>query len=140
MKVKLLAALAALVMLVGCSSPDKAATKTIDVPRDDVLNQPVITRDVTLKVGDTLKLSLGANNTTPYRWTPDPKIGDPGLLKQDSHTYERSGGQGVGAPGTDVWIFTALKAGKTTIVTSYHRIGVDGDPPTSTFTANVTVQ
>ncbi|MBI2702385.1 hypothetical protein A9W98_19090 [Mycobacterium gordonae] len=139
MKVKQLAVLALFLMLVGCSSPSKAATKTIDVPMDDVLNQSAITRDVTLAVGDTLKVSLGSNKSTPYRWTADPKIGDPALLRQASHEYLRGSTDRIGAPGTEVWTFTALKSGKTTIVAKYGSVVGDA-APTCTFTANVTVQ
>lgn len=134
-----MAVLVLFVMLVGCSSPSKSATKTIDVSIDDVLNQSVITRDATLAVGDTLKISLGANHTTPYRWTADPKIGDAALLKQASHEYVRGNSDRMGAPGTEVWTFTALKSGKTTIVASYGSV-VGDSAPTCTFTANVTVQ
>ncbi len=136
-----MAVLAAFVMLVGCSSPSKpATTKTIDVPIDDVLKQSAITRDETLTVGDTLKVSLGANRSTPYRWSPDPKIGDAALLKQTSHEYLRGNNTDrMGAPGTEVWTFTALKSGKTTIVATYGSV-VGDSTPTCTFTANVTVQ
>lgn len=139
MKVKLLSCVAAFVMLVGCASPSKAAPKTIDVPFDDVFNQSAITKDIRLSVGDTLKLSLGSNHTTPYRWTPDPKIGDGTVLKQTSHEYVSQHTDRTGAPGTEVWTFSALKAGTTTIMASYAPIVGDG-PTTCTFTANVTVQ
>lgn len=139
MKVKQLAVLALFLMLVGCSSPSKAATKTIDVPMDDVLNQSVITRDVTLAVGDTLKVSLGSNKSTPYRWTADPKIADAALLRQASHEYLRGSTDRIGAPGTEVWTFRALKSGKTTIVAKYGSV-VGDSAPTCTFTVNVTVQ
>jgi inhibitor of cysteine peptidase len=139
MRVRLLAAVAVFVLLVGCSGGSKAATKSIDVSLDDVLNQSAITRDVTLAVGDSLKLSLGANHSTPFRWTPDPKIGDGGILRQASHEYVHGNTDRMGAPGTEVWLFTALKSGKTTIVASYG--SVVGDAATTcTFTANVTVQ
>lgn len=139
MKVKQLAVLALFLMLLGCSSPSKAATKTIDVSMDDVLNQSAITRDVTLAVGDTLKVSLGSNHSTPYRWTADPKIGDTALLKQASHEYLRGNTDRMGAPGTEVWTFTALQSGKTTIVAKYGSVVGDA-APTCTFTANVAVQ
>ena len=125
--------------MVGCSGGSNAATKPIDVSLDDVLNQSAITRDITLAVGDSLKLSLGANHSTPFRWTPDPKIGDAALLRQASHEYIHGNTDRMGAPGNEVWLFTALKSGKTTIVASYG--SVVGDAATTcTFTANVTVQ
>ncbi len=144
MKTRLMVTGAVLVTLIagavlGCSSKSQAATKTIEVAMDDVLNQSAITRDVTLSVGDTLKVSLGSNHSTPFRWTDDPKIGDSTILKQASHEYVPAKTDLIGAPGTEVWTFTALKTGTTTVVADYASV-VGSDPaPTCTFTANVTV-
>ena len=45
----------------------------------------------------------------------------------------------MGAPGAEVWMFTALKAGSTTVATDYTSI-VGSDPiPVCAFTARVTV-
>ena len=139
MKVSLFVIVAALVATIalGCSADE--ATKTIQVSIDEVLNQSAITRDVTLKVGDTLKVALGSNHTTPYRWTPDPKLSDPTVLKQTSHEFVE-GKRGVGVPGTEVWMFRATKGGTTTIVAQYAGIGGTNTAPTCTFTATVTVQ
>jgi inhibitor of cysteine peptidase len=126
----------------GCTSGPgrRAATKTIQVPMGDVLKQSVIGQDVTLAFGDTLKVTLGSNHTTPYHWTADAKIGDSTIVKQTGHDYVRPNSGALGAPGAEVWMFTALKAGTTTIVTDYTSI-VGSDPmPVCTFTARVTVQ
>jgi inhibitor of cysteine peptidase len=113
---------------------------TIQVPTDDVLKQSAISRDVTLAVGDTLKVTLGSNHTTPYHWTAEAKIGDGAVLKQISHDYVRPDSAALGAPGVEVWMFAALKAGSTTVATDYTSI-VGSDPmPVCTFTARVTVE
>ena len=138
MKLRLVV-IALFVALIGCSGPGQASTKTIDVSMDDVLHQSAISRDVALTVGETLKVSLGANHSTPYRWTPDPKIGDGAVVKQATHEYIHGESNRPGAPGTEVWTFTASKVGKTTIVASYGPVVGDG-PASCTFTANVTVQ
>ena len=118
----------------------QTATTTVEVPIDDVLTHSVVGRDVALAVGDTLKVALGSNHTTPYRWTTDAKIGDATIVKQTSHDYLRPKSELMGAPGSEVWIFAALKAGTTTIVTDYAGI-VGSDPaPVCTFTARVTVR
>ena len=112
---------------------------TIQIPMDDVLKQSAISQDVTLAVGDTLKVTLGSNHTTPYQWTAEAGIGDRGVLKQISHDYVRPDSAALGAPGVEVWMFTALKAGSTTVATDYTSI-VGSDPmPVCTFTARVTV-
>ena len=85
-------------------------------------------------------MKLGSNYTTPYRWTPETKIGDPRVLKQTSHEFVPPSSDALGAPGAEVWQFTALKPGTTTIGTSYTSF-VGKDPkPACTYTATVTVQ
>jgi inhibitor of cysteine peptidase len=126
----------------GChfASRNPPSAKILQVPMDDVLRQSSITQNITLAVGNTLTVKLGSNYTTPYRWKPDTKIGDPSILKQESHEFVQPTSDALGAPGTEQWTFDALKAGTTTITTSYASI-VGKDPkPTCTYTATVTVQ
>ena len=134
-----LAAVIGAPVAVGCTASAEP-TKTIDVSMDDVLSQKVITRDVTLAVGDTLHVSLGANHTTPYRWTSDAQIGDAGIVQQTAHEFvPPNSPQGmVGTPGTELWTFKAVKSGATTIVTDYTMLA--NPTPACRFTANVTVQ
>lgn len=107
---------------------------------DDVLKQKVITQNVTLAVGNTLIVKLGSNYTTPYRWSPDMKIADPAIIKQNSHEFVQPTSDALGAPGTEVWKFTALKPGSTTITTSYTSFVGKNSEPACRYTANVTVQ
>ena len=143
MKTRLLVIVAILVLLgvPGCAASQTKPTQTIEVPMDDVMNQNVITRDVTLAVGDTLTVSLGANHSTPYAWTPQTQIADPSIVQQISHEYVAPNPPPgiVGAPGTEVWTFKALKAGTTTIATDYS-MSADITHSACIFTANVRVQ
>ncbi len=107
---------------------------------DDVLKQSVITQNITLAVGNTLVVKLGSNYSTPYRWTADTKIGDSSTVKQISHEFLQPSTDALGAPGTEVWTFTALKPGTTTITTSYASFVGKNTKPVCTYTANVTVQ
>src|ERR1700730_6271008 len=120
-KIRLLVTVAMLVtsMLVGCTfqSRNPPTSQTLQVSMDDVLKQSVITQNVTLSVGHTLTVKLGSNYTTPYRWTADTKIGDATIVKQTSHQFVQPTSDALGAPGTEVWTFTALKPGITTITT-----------------------
>jgi inhibitor of cysteine peptidase len=142
-KIRLLSAVVVLASpLVGChfGSRNPPSTKTLQVSMDEVLRQSVIKQDVTVAVGNTLVLRLGSNYTTPYRWKPETRIGDPSVLKQNSHEFVQPTSDALGAPGTEVWTFSALKPGTTTISTAYASI-VGADPkPTCTYTATVTVQ
>jgi inhibitor of cysteine peptidase len=143
-KIRLLVTVAMLVssMLVGCTFPsrDPSTIKTLQVSMDDVLNQNVVTQSVTLAVGNTLMVKLGSNYTTPYRWTGDTKIGDDTIVKQTGHRFVHPTTDALGAPGTEVWTFTALKHGTTTITTYYTSFVGKDTTPKSTYTATVTVQ
>lgn len=144
MRIRLLVAVVVLAssMVSGChfASRNPPSTKTLQVPMDDVLRHSVITQNITLAVGNTLVVRLGSNYTTPYRWKPQTQIGDPSVLKQNGHEFVQPTSDALGAPGTEVWTFSALKPGTTTITTSYASI-VGKDPkPTCTYTATVTVQ
>ena len=144
MKIRLLVAVVVLVAsaVSGChfAPRNPPPTKTLQVSMDDVLKQKVIAQNVTLAVGNMLIVKLGSNYTTPYRWSPDTKIADPAIIKQDSHEFVQPTSDALGAPGTEVWKFTALKPGSTTITTSYTSFVGKNSEPACTYTANVTVQ
>jgi inhibitor of cysteine peptidase len=140
----LLVAVAVLVasLAVGCTfgSRNPPTNKILEVPIGDVLKQSAITQNVTLAVGNTLTVKLGSNYSTPYRWTIATNIGDPTIVKQTGHEFVQPTSDALGAPGTEVWKFSALKSGTTTITTSYTRIVGKNTKSACTYTANVTVQ
>ncbi|HWF68093.1 MAG TPA: protease inhibitor I42 family protein, partial [Mycobacterium sp.] len=143
-KIRFLVTVAMLVtsMLVGCTfqSRNPPTSKTLQVSMDDVLKQSVITQNVTLSVGNTLTVKLGSNYTTPYRWMADTKVGDQTIVKQTSHQFVQPTSDALGAPGTEVWTFTPLKPGITTITTYYTSfVGRDATPKCA-YNAIVTVQ
>lgn len=107
---------------------------------DEVLKQHTITQNATVGVSHSLRVTLGSNFTTPYRWAPEMKIGDSTILKQTDHDFVRPTSGSIGAAGSEVWNFTALKAGTTTITTSYTSFVGKDSTPACTYTAIVTVQ
>lgn len=143
-KIRLLVTVAMLVsaILAGChfGSRNPPTGHTLEVPMSDVLRQGAITQNVTLAVGNTLTVKLGSNYSTPYRWAIDTKIGDSTIVKQTSHEFVHPTSDALGAPGTEVWTFAALKPGTTTISTSYTSIVGKNPQPSCVYTANVTVQ
>src|ERR1700741_5205756 len=141
-KIRLLVTVAMLVSstLAGCSFPSRnpPSNKILQVPMGDVLKQSVIEQNVTLAVGNTLTVKLGSNYSTPYRWAIDTKIGDSSIVKQTDHRFVQPTTDALGAPGTEVWTFAALKPGPTTIATTYTSIVGKNAQPACTYTANVT--
>lgn len=122
------------------SSAPAAKTTTVEVSYDDLLNQKRISRDVALRVGDTLKIVLASNASTGYAWTAQALIGDPAILVQDSHDVAGPDNSRPGAPGTETWTFTALKTGSSTLTTDYGQPWPGGQQDAWTFTAAVTVR
>ena len=144
MKVRLLVTVAMLMLstVVGChfASRNPPSTKTLQVPMNDVLTQSEIKQNITLAVGNTLVVELGSNYTTPYRWTPDAKIGDATIVKQLSHEFVQPTSDALGAPGNEEWTFAALKPGTTTVSTSYTSFVGKEAKPACSYTLTVTVQ
>ncbi|MFN8090533.1 MAG: protease inhibitor I42 family protein [Mycobacterium sp.] len=54
-------------------------------PYNDLLNQKRVHRDIDLAAGQTLRVILGANASTGYRWTEDAQISDTAVLVQTGH-------------------------------------------------------
>ncbi|ORX04929.1 hypothetical protein AWC29_12930 [Mycobacterium triplex] len=144
MKIRLSVTVAIIVssMLVGChfESRNPPTSQALVVPMDQVLKQNNITQNVTLSVGNTLKVQLGANYSTPFRWQVDAKIADGSIIEQTSHQYVQPSTDALGAPGTEVWMFTALKPGTTTISTYYSSFVGKNTTPVCQYTAIVTVR
>jgi inhibitor of cysteine peptidase len=143
-KIRLFVTVAILVssMLAGChlGSRNPPTSQSLQVAMDEVLKQKTITQNVTLAVGNTLKVQLGSNYSTPYRWTADARIGDSSIVQQTSHQFVKPSTDAYGAPGTEVWMFKALKPGTTTISTDYSSFVGKNSAPVCQYSAVVTVQ
>lgn len=113
-------------------------TKTI-VSYGDLRNDKFITRDVTLAVGDRLKVTLASNASTGFRWTAETQIADPAVIEQNSHecATDHFDGRSARYRGLDIH---GLEEQSTVIATDYNQPWPAGTTKAWTFTANVTVQ
>lgn len=142
----LLLGIFAALSVLGCPAksnaapPPEAQTKTIEVSYADLQKQKFITRSIALAVGDTLTLILASNGSTGFAWTAEAQISDPTVVQQTGHETVESTTTMPGAWGTEVWTFTAIKAGATAISTDYSQPWEGGSKKVWTFTAQVTVQ
>ena len=98
------------VALVGCTSKSEAPksqgpqTTTIEISYDDLLDQKRVDRQVTLRVGDFLQVSLAANASTGFRWAEQMQISDAAVLAQTGHQAVGSADGRPGSPGREVWV------------------------------------
>jgi len=130
--------------LTGCtghSDPPVSGpqTATIEVSYDDLLHQHRITRDVTLKVGDALQVSLGSSPSTGFGWTPQMQITNPAVLIQSGHELLAPAPGRPGAPAREVWVFQVTATGTTAVSAAYGRPWPGGEKDAWTFIAHVTV-
>lgn len=88
-----------------------------------------------LKVGSKAGVRLEGNPTTGYNWHME--IGDDGIISKTDETYisnapsDMSSEPIIGAGGTYIWTFQALKKGETTITFKYYRSWMGEDSATS---------
>ena len=97
---------------------------------------------VTLAVGDSLIVTLESNASTGYEWSLADNS-DESVLQEAGHEYvapEPTGTPVVGAGGEEVWTFTALSAGTSTISMEYVRPWEEDTEPADTFTLTVVVE
>jgi len=94
--------------------------------------------NIDLAVQGTLTVKLGSNPTTGYNWE-DASITNTNVIEQLSRNYEAPTTGLMGAGGTEVWVFKALKTGTSTISFSYGQSWDGGikDAYTVTITINV---
>lgn len=124
-------------LVTGCVT-GASASLTVEFTLDDFVAQNNIVANFNLHPQDTLTVKLGSNPTTGYSWE-DAVIGNTAIIEQASHEYLAPTATAiVGAPGTDVWVFTAKSSGSTTISFSYSRPW-ESVPATYTLTINITV-
>jgi inhibitor of cysteine peptidase len=130
----------------GCTSktePPKPATaegpQTIEISYDDLMSQKQISRSVSLSVGDTLTVTLGANASTGFNWTEKMLISDPKVMVQTGHKVIPDGKSVPGASGKEEWTLEAKAPGNTTVSATYGRPWSNGEKDSWVFSANVTV-
>lgn len=134
----------AMFSIMGCagkaSPPPAPQVQTVEVSYNDLLNQKRVHRDIELAAGQTLRVILGANASTGYRWTEDAQISDTAVLVQTGHVAIASPTAGPGSAGTEMWTFSADHPGSATITTTYGQPWPGGEKDAWTFTAAVTVR
>lgn len=141
----LAAVLIAVSTLAGCTggagSPKSGPrTTTIEVSYEELLENPRVSRDIALSVGDFLQISLGSNASTGYRWSAAMTVSDPKVLTQTGHETVGPAEDRPGAAGREVWVLQATAAGATSVSASYGRPWQGGEQDSWTFTADVRVK
>ena len=96
-------------------------------------------KDIDLTSGGTLVVKLNSNPSTGYSWAV---VGDPAPLKLQKTFFHKNTASAkvVGAPGVQVFRFTANSAGMATLNLNYRRSWEYTVPPAKTFGVRVNVR
>jgi predicted secreted protein len=96
--------------------------------------------DVSLKVGAVLEVRLKSNFTKGYIWIAAP-VANPVLMTQGKVPFEELvSGADVGAGGTEVWRFKAVKAGRQALRFKSCGPSEKSAPPAKVVTFSVIVE
>jgi inhibitor of cysteine peptidase len=107
-------------------------------PRTVALDENANGQTVTMKTGETLKVSLRSDPINGYAWQVE-KI-DPQYLEASPDMQYTPVGNDPVAGGTQVLTFKALKGGATQLGLSYKRSSGEGVSLPKTFTITVEIQ
>lgn len=121
-------------VLFGCSPDGASAPGVVSVDESSSGKQ------VEIAGGGTLTVTLESNVTTGFKWELK-SIDSPSVLQSKGGTYnapEDTGMTGVG--GEEVWTFTALEPGTSSLSMEYSRPWEGGTRAEKTFDLSVVVK
>ena len=126
-------------ILVGCSSSSQ-----VEVNCDAFQENTHLTDEIVVSTGDEFQVTLCSDPTTGYEWTADAQIADTEVVKQIAHEFVMAADLETppppGTPGVEIWTFSALEQGSTTITFDYSRPWEGGEKSTWTFNLVATVE
>ena len=96
-------------------------------------------RQIELRKGQILVITLEANPTTGYTWEVEKPL-DEGILRQVGEAEFKPQSDLVGAPGVQTLRFEAVNDGQTTLNLVYHRPWEEDVEPEETFSLQMAVR
>lgn len=134
----ILAVFFAFLILAGSSSALEIDKKDMPGGNKEITDLTDPARPIAVKKGETFSIRLASNPTTGYRWRLAAPL-DGGILTEAGNSYERPASMLIGAGGREIWNFTAVGKGKTTVEMEYVRQWEKGAEPANRVSFNVTV-
>jgi len=138
--VVVLASLGALLCVLSCSCAPTEAS--VEVSCDDFGALEHVSKEVVVAVGGTVTVTVCSNPTTGFQWA-EAEIGDDAVLEQRDRQFiapEAKPPLPPGSPGKEVWTFTALKKGTSTVSFEYGQLWEGGEKAGWTLDLTVVVK
>ena len=139
---KMLLLLAVLILLLGCATFSTTPTPTPPLlPTGETPNPLPEPTDpsqlIVVSPSEAFDIVLPSNSSTGYRWNLVREL-DANLLQLVEQTYVAEQPVIPGSGGVDVWTFSAIATGETTIELGYYPPSGDAQPQeTVTFSIRV---
>lgn len=126
----------------ACSPAPKQAA--IDISCDNFRQRNTIAEETEVTAGDSFTVTLCSNPTTGFQWA-EAQISDQAVIAQVDHKFEAPEYPSdrpppPGTAGQEVWTFTALKEGESTISMEYNQPWEGGLKGEWTFVLAVVVK
>jgi inhibitor of cysteine peptidase len=108
---------------------------------EELMNLKHISQEVEVPAGGILTVTLCSNPTTGFQWSENAEISNPQVIAQTEHKFLTPEEKNiVGGAGQEVWTFSALEPGQTTVYLEYSRPWEGGEKGEWTFTLTVIVK
>jgi len=129
---------AALLLLLSCTmTPSRILSVDVGISCDKFSVAQHYMNEFEAEVDTVITVSLCSNPTTGFEW--ECEITGEDVLEETGHEFVPPEGEAMGAPGTDVWTFTAIGEGEAEVRMEYSQPWEDGEKEEWTFTFTVTV-
>jgi inhibitor of cysteine peptidase len=122
-----------LLFVISCAGQAATTPSATTVKKHSNPSQTILA-----SVGEQFEINLDANETTGYSWKGN-EVYSKEYLQLVSSQYVPGSSDRVGAGGTQVYLFKALKAGSTQIALTYKR-SWEKTESDKTLTFNVTIK
>jgi len=138
MKLRIIHIFAMLAVLLLLSSCVTSRDIHVDISCDQFTQNNHAMNEFQVEIGDKITVKLCSNATTGFQW--EYEISEENVLKEEDHDFEEPEGDGVGAPGIEVWTFEAVAKGTTEVRMEYSRPWEGGEKEEWTYTMTVIVE
>lgn len=136
MKYTLCLLLASFVFLAACAAPTPTPIPAVDPAGSSMPALTDPSQPILVTAGENFFIVVESNPSTGYHWEV---VGDLSGVELVSREYTASEPVIPGSGGVEVWFFSAVSSGETTITLGNYPPGVNEGEPDQTQTFTVTV-
>ena len=128
-----------ILLAVGCSTIQNEQS-FLKVTCAQFLENNHLSRNIQVKQGDSILVTLCSNGSTGFQWSESAQISDGDILKQTGHSFIPPETDTPGSAGKEQWTLKPLKDGTSKMILEYSRPWEDGEKGMWSLTATIVVE